>query len=225
MRCMAPLCGRRAAWVAAAGARAGAAGAAWSAVSYSCAWPGARLPAGGGWCGRVATGATVYRAIYAVLLRRLPAEAAHRAGFWLIRAAASVPGLAWALRRFFWPARSGAAGAGAGAGLPRAAWAGGRVRQGRGGGRRAGRPRVRVRRGRHRDRAAAAGQPEAADVPLPGRARAGQPDGVQQPRRGGAGARLRALRARPGYVATVRSSASTSARPRSCRRRRRSPTT
>ena len=48
-------------------------------------------------------GATVYRAIYAVLLRRLPAEAAHRAGFWLIRAAAAVPGLAWALRRALAP--------------------------------------------------------------------------------------------------------------------------
>ena len=45
----------------------------------------------------------MYRAIYAVLLRRLPAEAAHRAGFWLIRAAASVPGLAWALRRALAP--------------------------------------------------------------------------------------------------------------------------
>jgi dihydroorotate dehydrogenase len=45
----------------------------------------------------------VYRAIYAVLLRRLPAEAAHRAGFWLIRAAAAVPGLAWALRRALAP--------------------------------------------------------------------------------------------------------------------------
>jgi dihydroorotate dehydrogenase len=45
----------------------------------------------------------VYRAIYAVLLRHLPAEAAHRAGFWLIRAAASVPGLAMALRRALAP--------------------------------------------------------------------------------------------------------------------------
>ena len=45
----------------------------------------------------------MYRAIYAVLLRRLPAEAAHRAGFWLIRAAAAVPGLAWALRRVLGP--------------------------------------------------------------------------------------------------------------------------
>jgi dihydroorotate dehydrogenase len=45
----------------------------------------------------------VYRALYAVLLRRLPPEAAHRAGFWLIRVAASVPGLAWALRRALAP--------------------------------------------------------------------------------------------------------------------------
>jgi dihydroorotate dehydrogenase len=45
----------------------------------------------------------VYRAIYAVLLRRLPPEAAHRASFWLIRAAADVPGFAWALRRVLGP--------------------------------------------------------------------------------------------------------------------------
>jgi dihydroorotate dehydrogenase len=45
----------------------------------------------------------VYRAIYAVLLRRLPAEAAHRAGFWLIRAAAAVPGAALVLRRVLAP--------------------------------------------------------------------------------------------------------------------------
>ena len=45
----------------------------------------------------------MYRAIYAVLLRRLPPEAAHRAGFWLIRAAAEVPGLARALRRVLGP--------------------------------------------------------------------------------------------------------------------------
>jgi dihydroorotate dehydrogenase len=45
----------------------------------------------------------VYRAIYAVLLRRLPAEAAHRAGFWLIRAAAAVPGVALVLRRVLAP--------------------------------------------------------------------------------------------------------------------------
>ena len=45
----------------------------------------------------------VYRAMYAVLLRRLPAEAAHRAAFWLIRAAAAVPGVAVALRRVLAP--------------------------------------------------------------------------------------------------------------------------
>ena len=45
----------------------------------------------------------MYRAIYAVLLRRVPAEAAHRAGFWLIRAAAAVPGVALALRRVLAP--------------------------------------------------------------------------------------------------------------------------
>jgi dihydroorotate dehydrogenase len=45
----------------------------------------------------------VYRVIYAVLLRRLPAEEAHRAAFWLIRATAEVPGLAWALRQVLGP--------------------------------------------------------------------------------------------------------------------------
>jgi dihydroorotate dehydrogenase len=45
----------------------------------------------------------VYRVIYAVLLRRLPAEAAHRTAFWLIRVMANVPGLAWALRRVLGP--------------------------------------------------------------------------------------------------------------------------
>jgi dihydroorotate dehydrogenase len=45
----------------------------------------------------------VYRAIYAGLLRHLPAETAHRVGFWPIRAAADVPGLAWALRQLLRP--------------------------------------------------------------------------------------------------------------------------
>jgi dihydroorotate dehydrogenase len=45
----------------------------------------------------------VYRAIYAGLLRHLPPETAHRAGFWLIRAAAGVPGLGWALRQALRP--------------------------------------------------------------------------------------------------------------------------
>jgi dihydroorotate dehydrogenase len=35
----------------------------------------------------------VYRVIYAVLLRRLPPEGAHRAAFWLIRAASGLPGV------------------------------------------------------------------------------------------------------------------------------------
>jgi dihydroorotate dehydrogenase len=45
----------------------------------------------------------VYGVIYAVLLRRLPAEDAHRAAFWLIRATAGVPGLAWLLRQALGP--------------------------------------------------------------------------------------------------------------------------
>jgi dihydroorotate dehydrogenase len=45
----------------------------------------------------------VYRAVYGVFLRRLPPEAAHAVGFWLIRAAAAVPGVAWVLRRVFAP--------------------------------------------------------------------------------------------------------------------------
>jgi dihydroorotate dehydrogenase len=48
-------------------------------------------------------GACVYRVIYAVFLRRLPPEEAHRVAFWLIRAAAGVPGLAPALRRLLGP--------------------------------------------------------------------------------------------------------------------------
>jgi dihydroorotate dehydrogenase len=45
----------------------------------------------------------VYRAIYAVLLRRLPPEQAHRAAFWLIRLAAELPGLPWAMRQALRP--------------------------------------------------------------------------------------------------------------------------
>ncbi len=45
----------------------------------------------------------LYRAIYAAVLRHLPPEAAHAVGFWLIRAAAYVPGGAWLLRRFLAP--------------------------------------------------------------------------------------------------------------------------
>ena len=45
----------------------------------------------------------MYRAIYAVLLRRLPAETAHRLGLGVIRGAASVPAVPWLLRRFLAP--------------------------------------------------------------------------------------------------------------------------
>jgi dihydroorotate dehydrogenase len=45
----------------------------------------------------------VYRAVYRVVLRHLPPEAAHAVGFWLIRAAAAVPGVALVLRRFLAP--------------------------------------------------------------------------------------------------------------------------
>jgi dihydroorotate dehydrogenase len=44
----------------------------------------------------------VYRLVFRVVLRRVPAEAAHRAGFWLIRAA-GVPGVAGVLRRWLGP--------------------------------------------------------------------------------------------------------------------------
>jgi len=48
----------------------------------------------------------VYRLLFRVVLRRVPAEAAHRAGFWLIRAlgvAAGVPAVAGVLRRWLGP--------------------------------------------------------------------------------------------------------------------------
>jgi dihydroorotate dehydrogenase len=45
----------------------------------------------------------MYRAIYTALFRRLPPETAHAVGFWLVRAAASIPGGAWLLRRFLAP--------------------------------------------------------------------------------------------------------------------------
>jgi len=43
----------------------------------------------------------VYRLLYTLVFRRIDAETAHRVGFWLIRAAAAVPGGAWLLRRVF----------------------------------------------------------------------------------------------------------------------------
>ena len=41
--------------------------------------------------------------MYRVLLRRLPAETAHAAGFWLIRVGGAMPGGNWLLRRWFTP--------------------------------------------------------------------------------------------------------------------------
>src|SRR5690242_18821389 len=45
----------------------------------------------------------MYRLIYRIVLRRVPAEAAHLAAFALIRAFARVPGAAWVLRRWLGP--------------------------------------------------------------------------------------------------------------------------
>ena len=53
-------------------------------------------------CGECHHGA-VYGLVYRVLLRRLPAETAHAAGFWLIRVAGAMPGGNWLLRRWFTP--------------------------------------------------------------------------------------------------------------------------
>src|SRR5690348_11185456 len=69
----------------------------------------------------------MYRLIYRIVLRRVPAEAAHLAAFALIRAFARVPGAAWLVRRWLGPRdpvlRGGAVGlwvpgpAGLGAGV------------------------------------------------------------------------------------------------------------
>ncbi len=45
----------------------------------------------------------MYRLLYQVVLRRLPAETAHETGLWLIRVAGEVPGAAWLLRRWLGP--------------------------------------------------------------------------------------------------------------------------
>ncbi len=45
----------------------------------------------------------MYALLFSLVFRRMPAEAAHRAGFWLIRAAAAAPGLSWLLRRWLAP--------------------------------------------------------------------------------------------------------------------------
>ena len=51
-------------------------------------------------------GEVMYRLLYRVMLRRVPAEAAHRGGFWLIQVfgwLAQVPGMAWLLRWWLGP--------------------------------------------------------------------------------------------------------------------------
>jgi dihydroorotate dehydrogenase len=45
----------------------------------------------------------MYRLLFAAVFRRMPAEAAHRAGFALIRAVAAVPGVSRVLRAFLAP--------------------------------------------------------------------------------------------------------------------------
>jgi dihydroorotate dehydrogenase len=45
----------------------------------------------------------MYRLLYRIVLRRVPAEAAHRLAFGLIRGVARVPGAAWLLRRWLGP--------------------------------------------------------------------------------------------------------------------------
>jgi len=45
----------------------------------------------------------MYRLLYRIVLRRVPAEAAHRLAFGLIRAVDRVPGAAWLLRRWLGP--------------------------------------------------------------------------------------------------------------------------
>src|SRR5690242_5694309 len=45
----------------------------------------------------------MYRLLYRIVLRRVPAEVAHRLAFGLIRAVARVPGATWLLRRWLGP--------------------------------------------------------------------------------------------------------------------------
>jgi len=48
-------------------------------------------------------GGAMYRFLYRMVLRRVPAEAAHRAAFGLIRVSGLVPGVAWVFRRWLGP--------------------------------------------------------------------------------------------------------------------------
>jgi dihydroorotate dehydrogenase len=45
----------------------------------------------------------MYKLLFSVVFRRMPAELAHRAGFALVRGAAAVPGASWLLRRWLVP--------------------------------------------------------------------------------------------------------------------------
>jgi dihydroorotate dehydrogenase len=45
----------------------------------------------------------MYRLLFRVVLRRVPAETAHRAGLWLIQVLAGAPGMAWLLGRWLGP--------------------------------------------------------------------------------------------------------------------------
>jgi dihydroorotate dehydrogenase len=45
----------------------------------------------------------MYKLLFSVVFRRMPAEQAHRLGFTLIRAAATVPGVGWLMRRWLAP--------------------------------------------------------------------------------------------------------------------------
>src|SRR5918911_1867010 len=45
----------------------------------------------------------MYRLLFSIFSRCLPAESAHRLGFELIRAVTAIPGLGWSLRRWLCP--------------------------------------------------------------------------------------------------------------------------
>ena len=138
----------------------------------------------------------MYRVVYTVFLRHLPPETAHVIGFWLIRAAAGVPGVARLGRRFLAPRdpvlRTRALGLDFSGPLGLAA---GFDKDGHGAAALTALGFGFVEVGTVTARAAAR-QPQAADVPVPGRSRPGQPHGLQQLRRGGAGGAT-AGRARP----------------------------
>jgi dihydroorotate dehydrogenase len=55
------------------------------------------------WRARMMVGSAMYKLMFTVVFRRMPAEAAHRLGFALICCLAAVPGCAWLLRRWLAP--------------------------------------------------------------------------------------------------------------------------